>query len=121
MPPVQAELELIEPILKSMGGFVKKPNMVLTVYKGRGSRYPKGTKIWQYICLGTMRAEDLFCTDKDYNPITVERTFVNMLDKDEAIKTTNLEQIGDNLIDKDTGEIIEGTDTNKTKKKDVKF
>lgn len=82
MPPVQQELELIAPILQQ-GGFIKTPNMVVTVYKGRMSKFPKETKIWQYVDLGTMRTEDLFCTDKDFNPITVEKTYVNVLEDEE--------------------------------------
>lgn len=88
MPPVQAELELIEPILKQ-GGFIKTPNMVLTIYKGRGSKYPKETKIWQYVDLGTMRVEDLFATDKNYKPITVDRTKVNITNDIEDIEDEN--------------------------------
>lgn len=84
MPPVKEELELINPILKSIGGFVKKPNMVLTIYKGRSSKYPKETKIWQYVDLGTMRTEDLFATNKYYEPIHVEKTYVKIIeDEDE--------------------------------------
>ena len=87
MPPVQQELELIKPILQQ-GGFIKTPNMVVTVYKGRFSKFPKETKIWQYVDLGTMRTEDLFCTDKDFNPITVEKTYVNVLEDDEEQEDT---------------------------------
>ena len=85
MPPVPQELELIDPILKQ-GGFIKTPNMVVTVYKGRMSKYPKETKIWQYVDLGTMRVEDLFCTDKYYNPIHVEKTYVNVLEEEDVDK-----------------------------------
>lgn len=78
MPPAPEELELIQPILKDMGGFVKKPNMIVTMYKGRGSKYPKGTKIWQHVDLGTVRTTDLFATDQYYNPIHVEKTHVKI-------------------------------------------
>lgn len=77
MPPSKEELELIEPILKK-GGFIKTPNMTVTMYKGRASKYPKGIKIWQYVDLGTMRVEDLFATDKYYKPIHVEKTYVKV-------------------------------------------
>lgn len=82
MPPVPQELELIEPILKK-GGFVKTPNMVVSVYKGRSSRFPKDIKIWQYVDLGTMRVEDLFATDKNYKPIHIEKTYVKVDDTEE--------------------------------------
>lgn len=82
MPPVPEELELIEPILKS-GGFIKTPNMIVTMYKGRSSKHPKGIKIWQYIDFGTMRIEDLFATDQYYKPIAIEKTYVDVNEDDE--------------------------------------
>lgn len=82
MPPVPEELELVEPLYKK-GGFSKKPNMVVSMYKGRASKYPKGIKIWQHIDFGTMRITDLFATDQYYNFIEVEKTFVEVEDAEE--------------------------------------
>lgn len=77
MPPAPEELELIEPLLRK-GGFIQTPNMIVTMYKGRASKYPKGIKIWQYVDFGTMRVTDLFATDKYYNVIEVEKTYVTV-------------------------------------------
>lgn len=91
MPPVPEELELIEPILKEMGGFVKIPNMIVTMYKGRTSKFPKGIKIWQHVDLGTMRTEDLFATDQYYKPISIEKTYVEV--EEDVHKEENIDEI----------------------------
>lgn len=58
------------------------PNNVIHVVKGRSSEYPKYMKIFQYADLGTSTTIDMFCTDKDNNPITVENLVIEYDDKD---------------------------------------
>lgn len=81
MPPTQKELEKIRPILEEKG-FIKQPNMIFTIYKNRGAKLSK-LKIWVYQNLDNMRIEDLFATDKDYNPIPLEKTYVNVMDNED--------------------------------------
>lgn len=78
IPPTPKELEKIKPIIESKG-FIKKPNMVFTVYKNRGGKLNK-IKIWMYQNLDNMRIEDLFATDKYYKPIHLDKTYVNVND-----------------------------------------
>ena len=52
------------------------PNNVIHVVKGRSSEYPKYMKIYQYADLGTSTTIDMFCTDKDNNPIDVENLVI---------------------------------------------
>ena len=52
------------------------PNNVIHIIKGRGSKYQKNTKIFQYIDLSTARTYDMFCTDKYNNPIDVEQLII---------------------------------------------
>ena len=49
------------------------PNNVIHIIKGRGSKYPKNIKVFQYIDLSTARTYDMFCTDKQNNPINVDK------------------------------------------------
>ena len=49
------------------------PNNVIHIIKGRGSKYPKNIKVFQYIDLSTARTYDMFCTDKYNNPIDVDK------------------------------------------------
>lgn len=78
----QKDLESLKYILED--GFMHKPNMVTHVYKNRRGRY-KGVKIWSYVNLGTLRVEDLFMTDNNYNLIPVQKTHVKQ-EKIEDIK-----------------------------------
>ena len=74
LPPTKKELEATSLMLNKKG-FGQDPyyiNNVVHIIKGRGSKYPKNTKIFQHIDLGTMRSIDLYCTDKNNNPIKVE-------------------------------------------------
>ena len=52
------------------------PNNVIHIIKGRGSKYPKNIKVFQYIDLGTARTYDMFCTDKANNPIDVDKLVI---------------------------------------------
>lgn len=49
------------------------PNNVVHIIKGRGSKYPKNIKVFQYVDLGTARTYDMFCTNKANEPINVDK------------------------------------------------
>lgn len=78
--PTEKELELIEPFIEKTKGIGNKliPNACYTIYKNRGVKY-KNLKIWGYNNLGNGRFVDMFVTDKYYNPIKLEETFINNL------------------------------------------
>ena len=73
MPVTKKDLEALEPILKSRGGFDKIPNRVYHVYKVRRGKL-NFIKVWMYSDLGTCRNEDLFVTKNDYTLIDVKPT-----------------------------------------------
>jgi len=52
------------------------PNNVVHIIKGRGSKYKKNTKVFQYVDLSTSRTYDMFCTDRDNNLIDVEKFII---------------------------------------------
>lgn len=52
------------------------PNNVIHIVKGRGSEYPKYIKVFQHVDLGTSSSIDMFCTDKDNNPIDVKNLII---------------------------------------------
>ena len=57
-----------------------RPNNVIHIIKGRGSKYPKNIKVFQHMDLGTGRTTDLFCTDKFNNLIQVDRLTIECED-----------------------------------------
>lgn len=74
--PTQSELELTTMLCNKKGFNNIKPNFVAHIVKGRASKYPKNIKVFQYVDLATARTIDLYCTDKDNNPIKVERLMI---------------------------------------------
>lgn len=79
LEPTSKELEQTKPICeKALSGKfgIEAPNNVVHIIKGRGSKYPKHIKIFQYIDLGTCRTYDLYCTDKNNCPINVEKLII---------------------------------------------
>lgn len=72
MPPTKKELEMTELLCAKRGFKAIKPNAVMHIVKGRASKYPRNIKVFQYINLATGRTIDLYCTDKENNPIRVE-------------------------------------------------
>lgn len=84
MPITDGEYKLIEPIISSMkrekklrfdfgsNPLDKQSLFVETIYKSRFSRYPKECKIFYLYNLGTMRRQELFVTNKDFQPIKVK-------------------------------------------------
>ena len=77
LPPTKKELEQTSMLFaKCTRGKFKcdiEINNVLHIIKGRNSKYPKNIKVFQYIDLGTGRTIDLFCTNKNNEPITVDK------------------------------------------------
>ena len=75
-PPTKKELEQTLPMLKKRGfdndseGYV---NNVCHIIKGRNSQYPKNIKVFQHIDYGTGRSIDLYCTDKNNNPVRINK------------------------------------------------
>jgi len=77
--PTNKELEMIEPLIKKCKGINNTitPNACYTIYKNRGNVH-KNIKIWGYNNLGNGRFIDLFCTDKNYNPMNIQETFIEL-------------------------------------------
>ena len=84
LPPSKKELNQLENAIiqwnkkhnKVAFGQQIKPNNVIHIIKGRGSKYPKNIKVFQYMDLGTGRTTDMFCTDKFNNLINVDRLVI---------------------------------------------
>jgi hypothetical protein len=55
---------------------VMTPNRVTHIIKGRNNKYDRHIKIYQYVDFGTCRYYDCFVTDKDNNPIEVEKLYI---------------------------------------------
>jgi hypothetical protein len=75
----RSQLELIEPLIQKRKGIGNNiiPNACYTIYKNRGNVH-KNIKIWGYNNLGNGRFIDLFCTDKNYSPININETFIEL-------------------------------------------
>ena len=84
LSPTKKELNQLEQAIikwnskhnKTAFGGQIKPNNVVHIIKGRGSKYPKNIKVFQYIDLGTGRTMDMFCTDKYNNLIQVDKLVI---------------------------------------------
>ena len=77
LPPTKKELEHTK-LLGERKGFGNhiEPNNVVHIIKGRANKYPRHIKIFQYIDLGTSRSVDLFCTNKNDEPINIEKLII---------------------------------------------
>ena len=81
LPPTKKELNQLENAIvqwnkrhnKIAFGQQIKPNNVVHIIKGRGSKYPKNIKVFQYVDLSIARTTDMFCTDKFNNLIQVDK------------------------------------------------
>lgn len=77
MPITEAEKVLVEDYVTKYNATYRQgkeplyPNFVETVYKLRFSEFPKECKIFSYYNLGTMRKIEMFCTDKEFEPIDI--------------------------------------------------
>lgn len=71
LTPTRTDLEAIEPIIKK--GFFPEPNIVYHIYKNRETKY-KDCKLWLHVNMDTMRQQELFLTDNEYNLINIQPT-----------------------------------------------
>jgi len=88
--PTEKELKTIEKLIRQQIG-KGKPNLCLSVYKNRGGIYNQ-VKVWLAIDYDTMRTEDLFVTDYDYNKVDMIKTYT-CVDEDKVVVKTNKEDI----------------------------
>jgi len=81
--PTKKEVDYIEPLIRKGKGFSNKiiPNTCYTIYKNRFGEINEEVKIWCYQNLGNMRTIDLFCTNRDYEPISIDKTAIELKDK----------------------------------------
>ena len=84
LPPTKKELSQLDMAItkwnnehnkQSFGNRIT-PNNVIHIIKGRGSKYQKNTKIFQYVTLSNGRSIDMFCTDKHNNLVNVDRLVI---------------------------------------------
>ena len=66
LPATSQDIKKLKPILDN--GFFKVPNYSYYIFKNRGGRW-KEVIVWTSLDMGTMREEDCFVTDYDYNLI----------------------------------------------------
>lgn len=89
--PSKKELSQTEVLISKWNTKYKKnafgesiqPNNVIHIIKGRGSEYPKNIKVFQHVDLGTSTSIDMFCTDKDNNPIDVKNLVIEYDDQED--------------------------------------
>ena len=81
--PTKKELDFIQPLIPKAKGLNKTliPNMCYTVYKNRFGEITEEVKIWCHQNLGNMKTIDLFCTNRDYEPISIDKTLIELEDK----------------------------------------
>lgn len=97
LPPNQAELKSIEPIMKKMVG-TPKPTLVRHIYKVRRGKLTR-VRVWQHADLGTCRTVDLFVTTNDYELIPVTGTEIDYITPEEQKVNVDIDKaINDNSI-----------------------
>ena len=81
--PTKKELELIDPLIKKGKGLNNSiiPNTCYTIYKNRFGERTDEVKIWCHQNLGNMKTIDLFCTNKDYEPISIDKTVIDLINE----------------------------------------
>lgn len=84
----EKELKLLEKITRRLVG-KNKPNVCLSVYKNRGGEYSK-VKIWLYVDYKTMRVDDLFVTNYDYEKVNMQKLYTGV-QEDQVITSDNKE------------------------------
>jgi len=80
--PTKKEMDYIEPLINKATGLnkTKKPNTCYTIYKNRFGKIMEEVKIWSYQNLGNMKTIDMFCTNRDYELIPMEKTLINLIE-----------------------------------------
>jgi len=81
--PTKKELDFIQPLIPKAKGLNKTivPNVCYTIYKNRFGEITEEVKIWCHQNLGNMKTIDLFCTNRDYEPISIDKTLIELEDK----------------------------------------
>ena len=68
------------------------PNRCISLYKNRGGKY-NNIKIWLYVDYGTMRARDLFVTDKSYKILKIPKTFTGIIEDEKIVMASTQEEL----------------------------
>ena len=113
-PVAKEDVVALMPIIQNRGG--RTPNQVLDMYKIRRGE-GKGLRVWSFMDLSTGRSEDLFVTNHEYEPISMN--VVRAVFENEAEFPHLQPKIDEQKenIDLETGEIIPlPTQTSATKK-----
>ena len=79
----------MKPIFDS--GKFEVPQIKISIYKNRRGRY-KGIYLWCKANLGTCRIEPLFATDYNYNMISIDNMKVEVIDEDDKIGFSEIDQ-----------------------------
>lgn len=97
MPPNNAELKKIEPIMRNL---INKPvpNMCFWIYKVRRGRLTR-VIVWSYVDLGTMRIHDLFITNTSFQLIDVDLTKIETVDKAIEENSVRMSDVKDEPIE----------------------
>lgn len=77
MTPTQKEEEVIDQIMAAKGGFFPRPNLILNVYKNRGTKY-RLVRLFVFQNLGNMDVIDCFATNWNYELIDLPKTKIEM-------------------------------------------
>ena len=97
MPPNNAELKKIEPIMRNL---INKPvpNMCFWIYKVRRGKLTR-VIVWSYVDLGTMRIHDLFITNTSFQLIDVDLTKIETVDKAIEENSVRISDVKDEPIE----------------------
>jgi len=75
LPVTSADIKKLKPILEN--GFYNSPNMAYYIFKNRGGKW-KAIIVFTKINLGTVREQDCFVTNNDYELISdIEKTLID--------------------------------------------
>ena len=81
------------------------PNICISVYKNRGGKY-NNVKIWLYIDYSTMRVDDLFVTDNDYQILEVAKTYTGIIEDGSVIIANSREELTQMLKEREMAQDI---------------
>lgn len=88
LPPTDKDMEAFKKIVTASGmGFIKSPNLVLHVYKVRRGK-TNHVKLFQYFDYATLRTTDLLVTNKDYLPLDIENTNIELILNDTEVHSS---------------------------------
>lgn len=81
------------------------PNICISVYKNRGGKY-NNVKIWLYIDYSTMRVDDLFVTDNDYQILEIAKTYTGIIEDGSIIIANSREELTQMLKEREMAQDI---------------